>query len=702
MLNCNLLVTQIYDKCIAMKRQVLCYILMFSCVGVFARADVSKKTIDSLLILVNKASVDTVKVNLYQKICEKFSTTDFVNIKKYSDIIARLSKKNNYKKGWGFYYINLSALEVYQNNEKAILYAKRAKAFLATENDNFHYLLAVRFLAFAYVANSQLKEAIQELEQHLALLYTIDNNNLKVRFYYILGAAYTSNSQPSKAILALKKAVQFFNVSTNNENKLSVYSAISSVYEYLEFYDESLNYLNQAQLVCESVYNRNILYHQQVSIFLDMGLFDKAYPLAQKNYNFFNDAKGTFGYFISLHDLALCNLVKKKYALALSQLKITEKAKDNNEIVLLSSTKIARCYFELKQFKKAKDYIDKVVAKVDVLTDNHAKLDVFLTKSDVESALHNYERALFFKDKYASLSQQMNKTLKQEQVLVLQADLSITEKENKIKTMQVTALQKNSQIDKQRRYLMYGGIGLVLALLGIVVFIKVYRTIKHKNNLINIKNVALSVANQEVEKSLTVKETLLKEIHHRVKNNLQLVMSLLYVQSKEKGTSMEDFLEISQSRIISMSLIHENLYQTDDLSKVDFKEYVNSLTQSILGSYNKLQKDIQLNIEVEGIYLDIQTAIPLGLIINELISNAYKHAFVNKNKGTILLALKHKDNSFELVLEDNGVGMTDTLATKKTLGLELVKQLVDQINGILKIDGTTGMRYHIEFKNLTV
>jgi tetratricopeptide (TPR) repeat protein len=380
MLNCHLLDTQIYDKCIAMKRQVLCCILMFSCVRVFGQDIERQKTIDSLLILVNKASVDTVKINFYQKICEELLQSDLVNIKKYNDIIARLSKKSNYKKGWGYYYFNLFLLEEYQNNKKAILYAKRAKYILATENDNFHYLRAVCSLAFAYLANLQLKEAIQEIEQHLPLLNTIDNKNLKISFYYTLGTAYISNNNSSKAILALKKAIQFFNVSTKNENKVAVYNAISFVYHYLEFYDEALHYLNQAQLLSESIHSKNILYHQQVAIFLDMGLFDKGLQLAQKNYNFFKDSKGTFGYFVSLYDLALCNLGKKKYALALSQLKITEKAKDNDEMVLVSCAKIARCYFELKEFKKAKEYIDKVVPKVDILSNNHAKLEVFNQK----------------------------------------------------------------------------------------------------------------------------------------------------------------------------------------------------------------------------------------------------------------------------------------------------------------------------------
>ncbi len=178
-------------------------------------------------------------------------------------------------------------------------------------------------------------------------------------------------------------------------------------------------------------------------------------------------------------------------------------------------------------------------------------------------------------------------------------------------------------------------------------------------------------------------------------------MSLLYIQSKEKGMNMDDFIEISQSRILSMSLIHENLYDAGDLNKVDFKSYLHKLTHSIIGSNGNSAQNIQIQIEMENLYFDIQTAIPLGLIINELITNAYKHAFVNRSDGVINVTMKQKEDNFEIVVKDNGLGMTEKELTKKTLGQELVKQLVTQINGVLEIHNNLGMQYIIHFKNLS-
>jgi two-component sensor histidine kinase len=179
-------------------------------------------------------------------------------------------------------------------------------------------------------------------------------------------------------------------------------------------------------------------------------------------------------------------------------------------------------------------------------------------------------------------------------------------------------------------------------------------------------------------------------------------MSLLNIQAQGSNTNIDDFLAISQSRIISMALIHENLYQTEHLSNVNFKEYLKKLTDFIVSSYHKTVQDVTLKIELDDLYFDIQTAIPLGLIINELVSNAYKYAFVKSQKGTIMLKLVQHNDIFELIIRDDGIGMQETDTSKKTLGLLLVEQLVNQINGMMKIENNAGLIYSIQFKNLAI
>ncbi len=192
-------------------------------------------------------------------------------------------------------------------------------------------------------------------------------------------------------------------------------------------------------------------------------------------------------------------------------------------------------------------------------------------------------------------------------------------------------------------------------------------------------------AEERVRASLQEKEVLLKEIHHRVKNNLQVISSLLSLQagsSQDPGTLR--LLRESQTRVTTMALIHEKLYQSADLAQIDFRYYVRSLAEYLYTTYGIDPERIRLRLDMEEIYLGIGTAIPCGLIINELMSNALKHAFPGEKEGEIYLGL-HKEETGELalVVRDNGIGLPDgfDLPHAQTLGMELVSSLVNQLDG---------------------
>ncbi len=208
-------------------------------------------------------------------------------------------------------------------------------------------------------------------------------------------------------------------------------------------------------------------------------------------------------------------------------------------------------------------------------------------------------------------------------------------------------------------------------------------------------------AEEQINASLQEKLILLREIHHRVKNNLQVISSLLNLQSGyiEDKKSLEVFRE-SQNRVRSMALIHEKLYQSKDLNKIEFSEYIRSLTSALFSSYNTEANRIILRSELEGISFEIDTAILCGLIINELVSNSLKHAFPNGTKGEVYIGLsKTGEKQYTLIVRDNGVGFPPHIDFRKTesLGLQLVTTLTDQLGGViqLKRDGCT--EFKIEF-----
>jgi len=193
--------------------------------------------------------------------------------------------------------------------------------------------------------------------------------------------------------------------------------------------------------------------------------------------------------------------------------------------------------------------------------------------------------------------------------------------------------------------------------------------------------------------SLNEKDALLKEVHHRVKNNMQVVSSLLNLQldflSDEQA---RPFILDTQSRIAAMALVHEKLYQSTDLARVDFADYLRELTENIVGTYSSAARDVSFVLEAEDILLGIDTAVPCGLLVNELISNAYKHG-LSGGHGTVTVTLR-RDLAGRILLRvaDTGRGLPAGIDLEKTesLGMQLVYILMRQLDGTLDVESAPG------------
>lgn len=226
-------------------------------------------------------------------------------------------------------------------------------------------------------------------------------------------------------------------------------------------------------------------------------------------------------------------------------------------------------------------------------------------------------------------------------------------------------------------------------------------------NLINVYGTTQDIterkkAEEKLKESLEEKEMLLKEIHHRVKNNLMVISSLLDLQSqyiKDKA-DLEIFRE-SQARAKSMALIHERLYRSTDLKKIDFGDYIHTLGTDLFHTYIADSSLVKLYMNVESIMVDINTTVPLGLIVNELITNSMKHAFTIGTEGEIKIEFHKQLDEFVLVVSDNGIGFPEEIDFRNTdsLGLQLVNNLVKQIDGEINLNRSNGTEFKITFKD---
>jgi PAS domain S-box-containing protein len=231
----------------------------------------------------------------------------------------------------------------------------------------------------------------------------------------------------------------------------------------------------------------------------------------------------------------------------------------------------------------------------------------------------------------------------------------------------------------------------------------------HKGLLLGYRGADLNVthrvlAEEALRASLKEKEVLLREIHHRVKNNMQIISSLFNLQARHiKEESAKRILREGQTRIRSMALIHEKLYQSRDLSKINFGNYIQSLSVHLAQIYMVDADRIRLETDLEDVFLDINSAVPCGLLANELISNSFKHAFPEGRKGVVRVGLrKRNDGTVELQIADNGVGLPEGLDFRHTesLGLQIVSLLIDQLEGTVTVDRKKGTAFTLAFHEL--
>ena len=236
--------------------------------------------------------------------------------------------------------------------------------------------------------------------------------------------------------------------------------------------------------------------------------------------------------------------------------------------------------------------------------------------------------------------------------------------------------------------------------MGLLLLTMAYKLVLQKKNTSDIKETG-----QDLLEKLHEKETLLKEVHHRVKNNLQTVCSLLNMQSR--GTDdeqMKNLIKSSQNRVMAMAMVHEMLYLRDDLTTIDYKPYVFKLTEYLVKSVKGPDSQVKLAIDIPDIELGIDTAIPLGLLINETITNSLKYGIVDDAEGEIHIELKKEaEDEYVLAIGDNGIGISEAVdpKTTKSLGLKLIHNLARQLKGSITRDWSRkGTNYIVKFKDI--
>jgi two-component sensor histidine kinase len=547
------------------------------------------------------------------------------------------------------------------------------------------------------LANELYKDSPnKELQYKKILLELLDKNYEKLKLY-----VKQSEVRKEKKELGITDNISFYDIYSN----LGLPGRARK-----DYIQENSKSLDPADYYGNAVYNNNIgnylrldksqpvaiIHYKKAEGFIDIYLDD---VVDVKTENQIIKARLLKGKIIG--NLGKCHADLKNFKKAISNLKesvevISEYRMGVHSSELVENTLyLADCYLQTDDVEKAKSLLDKDFRFLQsdyILKRNRLLAAYYDKKGDFENSLYYYKKNIRVRDSIASSEQTINS---QQLEAIVQSELE-NSKALYLESKQNLEL-KSIEMEKLDSTISIVYISLIFVLLGFAGLVYAYlRSIKVQRIIVKQKHI--------IEASLVEKDSLLKEIHHRVKNNLQMVSSLLSLQTKNtRSKAAIQALEEGKSRVKAMALIHQKLYQNDDLSVIEMQGYIESLVNSIQSVYKKGGHKININIDAEGVELDIDRAIPFGLILNELVSNSFKYGFPDDEQtGQIFIHLRKEeglDGFFEYT--DTGVGMPEDVEerSESSMGIRLMKRLVNQLQSNLNIDKKDeGVRFWFNFK----
>lgn len=409
--------------------------------------------------------------------------------------------------------------------------------------------------------------------------------------------------------------------------------------------------------------------------------------------------------------IADCYLALKDYPRAESYYLQYVDELDEGADINRNLIKVSQFYINGEQYKKAEIYLGRMLAHTPRHWNLKTSRDISMLQFRLDSANGNMLSAIRHLQRYNELTDSafVLEKVKQAEEMQAKFDVATKEKDNQLLRKQ-SALQEKT-IEKAT--LVKNGImaGCVVLLLLLGLLLNRYRSKIKTNTILQQQQAEIRKANSSLEKALGEKnkllyekEFLIKEIHHRVKNNLQLTMSLLNSQSQYLDNEAAiRAINDSQHRLKSISLVHQKLYQGEEQGLINIRTYIYEILDYLRDSFSSGER-VRFNLHIEDAVLDVGIAIPLGLILNEAVTNIFKYAFPDTSRGLVDISLAIEDDQLFFAIKDNGVGLPPDfdINSRKSLGFELINVLSTQLDGDLRVERHMGVQLYLSFKIDTV
>jgi len=511
--------------------------------------------------------------------------------------------------------------------------------------------------------------------------YVAKSYNLKGMLHYVKG-------QYDLSIEAYIKALQLKSYISDQKKVAKLFNNLATSYQVRGDLKNSLKYFTKALHSFEATNDTLWAAHTNGNLgllLLNNKELDTAEPKIRKALAYYKNNDHTIyeGYTL----LNLGNLLNEKgdykQSIPVYQSAILKVPETVNPIVAAAAySGIGVAHSRLTNFSRAVEQLNLGLSKSAAIPSIEQEIICHQELAKVHEEMRMYAKSLQYHKNYTTLK---------DSAFTMEQDIKMTEAlakyESEINEQELALLNTQHQLTETR---LLGTRRFTTALLlgFLILAALLYRLFK------------LNKSNRQAAEE---KDTLLREIHHRVKNNLQVVSALLTLQSKYINDDQAvEALREGQDRVQSMALIHKDLYQHDNLKGVNTKDYIEKLVENLMSSYNIEASDITLHLNIASLWIDVDTMIPMGLLINELISNALKHAFIDQNGGTLTITLEEGNGALILEVADNGKGFTDFDNQRKgSFGYSLIESFAQKLNADIDVNTEQGFSISMNIKNYT-
>ncbi len=636
--------------------------------------------------------------------------------------------------------IGVAEFYIGQDSAKAMQYLKQAQLEQLQLPDSLLQQLNVRKYSL-YKDLYQHELAIQELKASIRYAKKNELPNTLAANYKLLSSHYFYLFQYDSCKIALQKAIELYEKLGDESARGSLLLRLAGVDYALGLYEPAIIKAFEAAEIFKKINSDKqlaVAYMQLGNIYYFLESFDEARAFYSIAADYFEKYGDDNGFYNALSNIGLVKIERREYQHGIEdQRKALAYFHHNNKILEAGNAYfyLGKAFHYLGKTDSSEYFLDK---SIESNTATGYKIGVgyaYLYKARNKLKKEEIDEAIALAEKALSIIRELpNYELEQDVSVILaecyekknlpkkslshlkrayelmdslaidngiltnvalheQAKLEKAEYELKLAKAREVAREK--EYENQKKIILLVSLIALIAIASLNYFIRSNR----KNRYLNRE---LKAKQKLIEEELATKRALLKEIHHRVKNNLQVISSMLSIQSQYiKSPELENVVRECRARISSMSLIHESLYRKEDNDQSLFSSYVKNLIPQLVETYQVDQQNIRLEMDIQDFELSLDDSVPCGLLINEIVSNSLKHAFPDGKGGTITIQMHKTGNRIDLIVADDGVGINKDVKPEEesTFGFLLIYSLISQLEAELDLDAGKGTRYHISWES---